>query len=189
MDCLRLHRQRKHKGRNGASPSVSSINQSDPEHLQVVSQISAISSASQSNESPAQVHQSQPKPDTGHSSIKVSHHIFSSGEWRRARFINHPTMEFTLSVRKRDYKSFSVKCPQVQPVKIKANLDSCAQSCLWSLSNFFKAGFYKDDLISVSFALSAAIRSRIEIVGALLVRLEGVNRPEDIMCNHGLCES
>ena len=142
VDCFRLRCQRKHKGRNGASPSVSSINQSDPEHLQVVSQTSAISSASPSNEPPAQVHQSQPKADTGHSSIKVSHHIFSSGEWHHGRFINHPTMEFTLSVRKRDYKLFSVKCPQVQPVKIKAKLDSCAQSCLCSLSDFLKAGFW-----------------------------------------------
>ena len=33
-----------------------------------------------------------------------------------------------------------------------------------------------DDLIPVSFALSAANGTHIEIVGALLVRLEGVNR-------------
>ena len=84
------------------------------------------------------------------------------------------TMKLTLSVRTNDYKSFSVKHPNVGSMTILAKLDTCVQSCLWSLNECLDAGFSRHDLIPVNFTLSAANMSRIDIVSALLVRLEGV---------------
>ena len=76
--------------------------------------------------------------------IKLDHHIFSAGEWRRTTFMDHPTMELGLSVRKEDYKSFSRKCPQVGSTIIQAKLDTCAQSCVWSLRDCLAAGFKRE---------------------------------------------
>lgn len=104
--------------------------------------------------------------------IRMDHHVFTEGEWRRAKFMGHPTWPTQLSVRRKDYSDFSRPCPQIpNNVKVMAKMDSCAQSCLWSKKEFFAAGFKEDDLIPVSLGLSAANKSSIKIDGAILVRL------------------
>ena len=87
--------------------------------------------------------------------------------------MNHPTMDLCLSVRREDYKSFSFQCPKVDSIQIQ--LDSCAQSGVWSLRDCSNAGFSREDLLPVSLSLSAANKSHIEIVGALFVCLEGLS--------------
>ena len=88
-----------------------------------------------------------------------------------------PNMDLNLSVRKKDYNSFSFKCPQVNKgVSVQVKLDTCAQSCLWSFKDCLNAGFTRGDLIPVTFSMSAANKSRIEIIGALFIRLDGVSK-------------
>ena len=86
----------------------------------------------------------------------------------------------SLPINKQDYKSFSHKSPVFKgPVGVQVKLDTCAQSCLWSLEDCLASGFKKEDLIPVSLSLSAANKSSIDIVGALFVRLSGVT-PDNI---------
>ena len=129
IDCFRSRCQRRRKGQNGyASPAVSSITNKESPSLEVVTQISVISSSSHSSEELPQNSDkvsvdSSVSAYAGHlNPIKLDHHIFSAGEWHRATFMDHPTMELGLSVRKEDYKSFSLKCPQVGSTIIQAKI-------------------------------------------------------------------
>ena len=105
-------------------------------------------------------------------SVRMDHHIFSEGEWRRAKFLDHPTWSAHISVNRKDYSEFSRICPKVSSFNVEAKLDSCAQSCLWSKKEYLKAGFKEEDLIPVSLGLKAANKSSIEISGAILVRID-----------------
>ena len=104
-----------------------------------------------------------------------SNHVFSKGEWRRARFLNHPEVQLTVSSSASDYKAFGRKCCNVQPTLITAMADSGAQSCLWSLDGFRAAGFSTDYLVPVNMDLVAANKSPISIDGAALLHLEGLS--------------
>ena len=104
--------------------------------------------------------------------IRMDHHVFSEGEWRRAKFMDHPTWPTQLSVRRKDYADFSRPCPQIPSIiKLSAKMDTCAQSCLWSKKEFLAAGFKEEDLIPVSLGLKGANKSSIKIDGAILARL------------------
>ena len=95
-----------------------------------------------------------------------------------------PSMKFTNSVRKADYKSFDIKCPDIKKGSINAKLDTCAQSCLWSLKDCLSFGFQKEDLIPVKFCMSAANKSRIEIAGAVIMYLEAITSDgKNISCS------
>ena len=90
--------------------------------------------------------------------------------------MHHPMVNLQLSVDCRDYHSFSARCPNVRPVSVKATADSGAQSCLWSLDDYVRAGFKETDLIPVGLDLSAANQSQIPIVGAILAHLHGESK-------------
>ena len=80
--------------------------------------------------------------------IALDHHIFTKGEWRRARLADHPRVRLNLSV----------DSPSHRSIEIDAIADSCAQSKLWSLDEFISAGFDRDDLSPVTSDLKAVIR-------------------------------
>ena len=113
----------------------------------------------------------------------MDHHVFTEGEWRRTKFLEHPTWPTLISVRRKDYSDFSRPCPQIpSTTKVVAKLDSCAQSCLWSKKEFLAAGFKENDLIPVSLGLNAANKSSIKIDGAILVRLDVKVGGQDHSC-------
>ena len=88
---------RNRKGKNGAAKSsVSGIGHKEQDELDVISQISIISS-------------NTPKSfaNNRRSSATKFNHIFSSGEWRRARLLEHPTLVMSLSVNEQDYIIFT----------------------------------------------------------------------------------
>ena len=39
------------------------------------------------------------------STIKPTHHVFSKGQWKRARFLNHPEVNLSISASKDDYSA------------------------------------------------------------------------------------
>ena len=111
--------------------------------------------------------------------VKLTHHIFKTGEWRKAQFLNHPKIDLTISVSASDYRDFGRDCPCINPSKVSVMTDSGAQSCLWSMNGFLSAGFTKADLLPVSIELLAANKSSINInlyntpiAGAIIVRLK-----------------
>ena len=173
VKSVTYHKQKVH---NGSAGTVSGMSCHSEESPDVISQISVISSVSSQE---ILHHQPSPIKSVSKNScsagqvkpIKLGHHIFSSGEWKHAKFVNHPTMEMSLSIQTEAYKQFSKKPPVPNTISITAKLDSCAQSCLWSLRGFLRAGFNESDLIPVTLSLSAANHSRIEISGAVFVKL------------------
>ena len=179
IDCYRItRRQQRRQPRPTKTPVVASLN--DYDSTGVISQIAVISADVSKTSTNLRVHDDH-HSDTSAASVsshgiplKMSHHIFSSGEWRRAKFMDHPTIDLTMTLARKDYKAFSFRRPKnFHPFTFKAKLDSCAQSCLWSLKDCMQAGFQKEDLIPVSLKLNAANKSSIEIVGAVIARLHG----------------
>ena len=108
--------------------------------------------------------------------VKLTHHIFKTGEWRKAQFLHHPKIDLTISVSASDYRDFGRDCSCIKPSKVSVMTDSGAQSCLWSMNGFLSAGFTKADLLPVSIELLAANKSPINIAGAIIVRLQGYHK-------------
>ena len=97
--------------------------------------------------------------------IRMDHHAFTNGEWRRTKFLDHPTWPVNLSVRRKDYTDFSRSCPQVpSKISVAAKLDSCAQTCLWSKKEFLSAGFKEEDLIPMSLGLNEQISRPLKLM-------------------------
>lgn len=106
-----------------------------------------------------------PKP-----SQPIEHQIFTKGEWRRARVTSHPTVNLRISLDKQKSK----------PVDVVAVADTGAQSDIWSLEHFLKAGFKMSDLSPATLSLNAANKSPIKIDGVFHARLTG--RSNEILC-------
>ena len=96
----------------------------------------------------------------------ISHHVFSKGSWRQAQLRSHPTVQLSIAP---DHSSQKV-------VPVTAIADSGAQSDVWSLKEYLKAGFVEADLQSVNMSLSAANKSPIRITGAFFARIQGTSQ-------------
>ena len=108
----------------------------------------------------------------GPTPIRLGHHIFSRGEWRRAKLRDHPRVLITISVDRSVGPRGSINHRgSDNEVSISAIADTGAQSDLWSLEEFLACGFSRDDLRPVNLSLSAANRSPIAIEGAFFARL------------------
>ena len=113
------------------------------------------------------------------SQVNLFHHIFTAGQWKTARFQDHPRVNLTVSTNEADYLAFGRKNTSIKPFIVSAMVDSGAQSCLWSLKDFLSAGFAESDLLQVSVDLVAANRSPINVAGALILRLQGRAKDSD----------
>ncbi|KAJ8333519.1 hypothetical protein SKAU_G00415270 [Synaphobranchus kaupii] len=104
--------------------------------------------------------------------VRLEHHIFSKGEWRRAKLRDHPRALITISVDMPVRQSDSTSDRgSVDKARVSAVADTGAQSDLWSLEEFLACGFSRDDLRPVRLSMSAANRSPIAIEGAFFTRL------------------
>ena len=108
----------------------------------------------------------------GPTPIRLGHHIFSRGEWRRAKLRDHPRVLITISVDRSVGPRGSINHRgSDNEVGISAIADTGAQFDLWSLEEILACGFSRDDLRPVNLSLSAANRSPIAIEGAFFARL------------------
>ena len=138
--------------------SNSSISVSSDDSL---GQISAVS-----NQTPAIA--------TTKSAQPLNHQLFSKTGWRRVRASDHPKVSLKLAM----------KSPRSKSIKVTAIADTGAQSDLWSLAEFLKAGFKLSDLSPVSLSLNAANKSSIRIDGAFDASFTGQSkRGGNITCN------
>ena len=107
--------------------------------------------------------------------VSLDHHVFSKGEWKRARIRDHPKVQITISLDKSAWwhKKQSDGPATASPIDatITAVADSGAQSDLWSLDEYLAHGFSRDDLAPVKMAFSAANRSPIPIEGAFFATI------------------
>jgi len=176
-DCFRSQRRPKSSQQNASvsqqeEPANCGIIVANVSTISVNPSSSSRSSSNRSKSTPPVVSHSGKMNALSSANIRMDHHVFSKGEWRRAKLMDHPTWSTHISVRRKDYSDFSRPCPQIPSnLKVMAKLDTCAMSCLWSRKEFLAAGFKESDLIPVSLGLNAANKSSIKIDGAVLVRL------------------
>ena len=97
--------------------------------------------------------------------VTLDHHIFTAGEWRRAKLLDHPRVRVNVSIVGATSSSYTTV--------VKAVTDSGAQSNIWSLKSFDAAGFPRAALSQVSLNLRAANSSGIRIHGAFFAKIDG----------------
>lgn len=115
---------------------------------------------------------------TTHSTInkplppRLNHHIFSKGEWKRARLREHPRVAITISLDKSTQGNTGNSHQSCDThADVTAIADTGAQSDLWSFADFLARGFTRADLHPIRLSLSAANRSPISIEGAFFAKL------------------
>ena len=96
---------------------------------------------------------------------RLAHHVFTKGEWRKARLRDHPRVPLTISLARPGGHA------PITHAEISAIADTGAQSDLWSLEHFLACGFSREELHPISLSLSAANRSPIRIEGAFFATL------------------
>lgn len=117
--------------------------------------------------------------------VTLQHHIFSSGEWQRARVSKHPTVKLRLSI---DYTAPGHRGASHSPVfaDVETVSDSGAQSDVWSLNQSLSHGFSRDDHHPESLRLQAANKSQIKIDGAFFAILDGRDTQGNVKSCHAM---
>ena len=108
--------------------------------------------------------------------VVLNHHIFTPDGWKRASNLAHPTLRLQISTNSNDFENFKMPHPKICPKQIDVVVDSGAQSCLWSRTEFLRMGFNMDDLIPVHHSMKAANTAPIRIDGATFIRLCGQSK-------------
>ena len=65
--------------------------------------------------------------------------------------------------------------PPFYHLYVTADTDTGAQSCLWGVNDFYRCGFRDSDLIPVNRTIVTANHEEMEIRGAIMIRLSGVD--------------
>lgn len=109
------------------------------------------------------------------STISLQREIFSKSEWKRAKFSEHPRVTFKLGILGRS---------ALPNVTIQGIADTGAQSNLWGLQDFIKAGFSQSELKPVQLDVRAANRNPIKIIGAFQGQFHGESpQGQTVSCN------
>ena len=106
----------------------------------------------------------------------LDHHIFDTKNgWKRAESMTHPTLRLRVTTDASGYEQLGAPHPDIMPSHETAVTDTGAMSCLWGVSNFYRCGFKDSDLIPVERTIVAANKEKINILGAILLRLSGTD--------------
>ena len=87
--------------------------------------------------------------------------------------MSHPTLRLQVTTDESDYQQFGIPHPEIMPSFVTVVTDTGAQSCLWSLKDFYRCGFQDSDLLPVKRTMLTANQEEIDIRGAVFVRLSG----------------
>ena len=150
--CITCYRARRRIQRQQCSPQTLSPN------------VQAIKSEPISQIAGLETNSNQP--------MTLDHHIFSKGEWKCARLLEHPRVLITISIDQSAQRKNS-RLTQIPAVhtEVLAIADTGAQSNLWLLEEFLGHGFSRDDLRPVRLNLTAAKHSPSTIEGAFFAIL------------------
>ena len=107
-----------------------------------------------------------------HGPVTLDHHVFTKGEWKKARLRPHLHIKVTVSVDTPPQAKHAGSRHILPHAEIIAIPDTGTQSDLWSLSQFLACGFSRDDLRPVTIGLTAANRSPISTEGAFFAKLQ-----------------
>jgi hypothetical protein len=171
LSCFRARRQKKSSLTPTASSTASSsaIHTTEPE---CVSQIAAVHPTTIQN-----------VPKKHHPQITLDHHVFSKGEWKKARFKPHPRASIVLAMDAAAQAKYITGIKNVSTrVGVSAIADTGAQCDVWSLRDFLACGFKQDHLIPVTMGFTAANRSPISIEGAFFATIQASNGTKTTSC-------
>ena len=186
--CITCYRTSRRNRRPRGTPSASTSAVSANEYPGQISQLSAVHP--QSASSPRHKRRRQRHRKSTHSStnknppVTLDHHVFSKGEWRRARLQAHPTVNISITTDPQTTDDgASRENNTIRQAHVSAIADTGAQSDIWSLKDFLACGFPRDVLAPVSLSLSAANRSPIPIEGAFFAKLAHKNSTgQEVTC-------
>ena len=109
-------------------------------------------------------------------SVPMPHHIFDGTRgWMQAPVEPHPVVTLKVYTDESDYNHLRLPCPKMRPQKCPCVADSGCQSVLLGLKVFHKLGLKKSCLVPVKGRMSAINGEGIEILGAVFLRLEGID--------------
>ena len=118
----------------------------------------------------------------GRKAIVLSHHIFDSANgWRQRSADKQPMLKVRIEPCRDMYEELEISYPSVKGSVIEGIADTGAQSCLWGLSQFYKCGFKKHQLIPVKQRMQAANRECIDIRGALFLTVKASDQVTHVM--------
>ncbi|CAB4035906.1 Hypothetical predicted protein [Paramuricea clavata] len=184
INCYRTRRRKKRQPRlpHDNKPSLQAIEQ-DP-----ISQVAVFQTAQTDRHRRHHTRASTPHGNINKAlATRLDHHIFSKGEWKRARLLDHPRVKVTISVAKSaDTRITSPSHASGRDTVVSAVADTGAQSDLWSLADFLACGFSRDELRPVSLSLSAANRSPISIEGAFFAKITSTPHNGNVMSCHSM---
>ena len=182
IECYRANRRKKRDQRQPPQrpPQAPGVHATETEPI---SQIAALQTKSKGSLRKTTTHATVTKPFAA----RLDHHIFSKGEWKRARLRDHPRLPITISLSRpggTDSSNFTTSSDI--HAEVSAIADTGAQSDLWSLSDFIACGFSREQLHPISLSLSAANRSPISIEGAFFARLATQSSSGNITACHSM---
>ena len=182
IECYRANRRKKRNQRQPPQrpPQAPGVHATETEPI---SQIAALQTKSKGSLRKTTTHATVTKPFAA----RLDHHIFSKGEWKRARLRDHPRLPITISLSRpggTDSSNFTTSSDI--HAEVSAIADTGAQSDLWSLSDFIASGFSREQLHPISLSLSAANRSPISIEGAFFARLATQSSSGNITACHSM---
>ena len=182
IECYRANRRKKRNQRQPPQrpPQAPGVHATETEPI---SQIAALQTKSKGSLRKTTTHATVTKPFAA----RLDHHIFSKGEWKRARLRDHPRLPITISLSRpggTDKSNFTTSSDT--HAEVSAIADTGAQSDLWSLSDFIACGFSREQLHPISLSLSAANRSPISIEGAFFARLATQSSSGNITACHSM---
>jgi hypothetical protein len=109
-----------------------------------------------------------------HKAVRVPNMLFSKANgWKKGSSEEQPMITVTVSTDDKDYQHLSLPTPRISPQKVRAVADSGCQSSLMGLETYYSLGFKKSDLVRCESRLSAVNGEKIEILGAIFLRLSG----------------
>ena len=109
-------------------------------------------------------------------SVPMPHHIFDGTRgWTQTPVEPHPVITLTVSTDEADYNHLRLPCPKMKPMKCSVVADSGCQSVLLGLKLFNRFGLKRSCLIPVKGKMSAINGEGIGILGAVFLRLEGID--------------
>ena len=168
LNCYRVRRRRKRPQHTPPAPMpTSQAIESDP-----ISQVASFNSGN-ARRRRGRKHAPARQSIVGRCApVTLDHHIFTKGEWTRARLRDHPRVPITISIDTSAQARYRTPNRTSNThAEVSAIADTGAQSDLWSMTDFLACGFSRDDLLPVRVGLSAANRSPISVEGAFFAKL------------------
>ena len=113
----------------------------------------------------------------------LDHHLYDEMNncWLKRRSKPQPFVDLSIDSKEEDYNALGYTFPKkLKMIKNKGMADTGCQSCLVSMSIVRRMGLNEKDLIPVSMQMQAANSNSIEILGAVILRLTGKSKSNEI---------